>query len=96
MTNLLNKSNDQPSKFKTRKWVEVSDDSNGTYKTRMQIKFYIFMLMSSLRDYSAVYIFVKGTITITGAGVDAVLVSRQKIRKHHSKIVRHSLVASAK
>ena len=74
MTNLLNKYNDQPSKFKTRKWVEVSDDSNGTYKTCMQIKFYIFMLMSSLRDYSAVYIFVKGTITITGAGVDAVLV----------------------
>ena len=74
MTNLLNKSNDQPSKFRTRKWVEVSDDSNGTYKTGMQIKFYIFMLMSSLRDYSAVYIFVKGTITIAGAGVDAVLV----------------------
>ena len=78
MTNLLNKSNYQPSKFRTTKWVELSDDSNGTYKTGMQIKFYTFMLMSSLRDYSDVYIFVKGTITITGAGADAVLVWADK------------------
>ena len=72
IANLLddNKSN-QPSKFRTKNWVEINDESRGTYNVDSQIKFKTTMLKSSLCDYSDAYILVKGTITITGAGDDA-------------------------
>ena len=72
IANLLddNKSN-QPSKFRTKNWVEINDESRGTYNVNSQIKFKTTMLKSSLCDYSDTYILVKGTITITGAGDDA-------------------------
>ena len=72
IANLLddNKSN-QPSKFRTKNWVKINDESRGTYNVNSQIKFKTTMLKSSLCDYSDVYILIKGTITITGAGADA-------------------------
>ena len=72
IANLLddNKSN-QRSKFRTKNWVEINDESRGTYNVNSQIKFKTTMLKSSLCDYSDTYILVKGTITITGEGADA-------------------------
>ena len=72
IANLLddNKSN-QPSKFRTKNWVEINDESRGTYNVSSQIKFKTTMLKSSLCDYPDSYILIKGTITIAGAGDDA-------------------------
>ena len=67
---LLESTSDNLSKFRTRNWVEINDDSRGTY-TNADIKFKPTMLKSDLCDYVDAYIFVKGTITITGAGDDA-------------------------
>ena len=64
----LNASN-QLSKFRTGNWVEINDESRGTY-TSNDIKFKTTMLRSNLCDYADAYILVKGTITITGAGDD--------------------------
>ena len=66
----LNASN-QRSKFRTKNWVEINDESRGGYTTGSDIKFKTTMLRSSLCDYADAYILVKGTITITGAGDDA-------------------------
>ena len=60
----------QPSKFRTKNWVEINDESRGTY-TSNDIKFKTTMLRSNLCDYADAYILVKGTITITGAGDNA-------------------------
>ena len=70
IANLLDNASNQPSRFRTRNWVEINDDSRGTY-TNADIKFKTAMLKSDLWDYADAYIFVKGTITITGAGDDA-------------------------
>ena len=72
IANLLddNKSN-QPSKFRPKNWVEINDESRGTYDVNSQIKFKTTMLKSNICDYSDAYILVKGTITIVGAGADA-------------------------
>ena len=75
IANLLddNKQN-QPSKFRTKNWVEINDESRGTYNVNSQIKFKTTMLKFmpfSLCHYSDAYILVKGTITIAGAGDDA-------------------------
>ena len=69
MTNLLDNASNQLSKFRTRNWVEINDESRGTY-TSNDIKFKTTMLRSNLCDYADAYILVKGTITITGAGND--------------------------
>ena len=65
--NLLDNVSNQPSRFRTRNWVEVNDDSRGTY-TNADIKFKTTMLKYDLCDYTDAYIFVKGTITIIGQG----------------------------
>ena len=70
IANLLDNAPNQPSRFRTRNWIEINDDSRGTY-TNTDIKFKTTMLKSDLCDYADAYIFVKGTITITGAGADA-------------------------
>ena len=68
---MIDDTSNQPSKFRTKTWVEINDESRGTYNVNSQIKFKTTMLKSSLCDYSDAYILVKGTITITGAGADA-------------------------
>ena len=67
---LLDNTSNQPSKFRTRNWLEINDDSRGTY-TNSDIKFKSTMLKPNLRNYSDAYILVKRKITITGAGDDA-------------------------
>ena len=54
----------EPSKFRTRNWIEINDESRGAYNVNSQIKFKTTMLKSSLCDYSDTYILVKGTITV--------------------------------
>ena len=71
IANLIDDASNQPSKFRTKNWVEINDESRGTCNVNSQIKFKITMLKSSLCDYSDAYILVKGRITITGAGADA-------------------------
>ena len=52
-------------------WVEINDESRGTYNVNSQIKFKTTILKSSLCDYSDAYILVKGKTTVTGTGDDA-------------------------
>ena len=63
--NLLDNTPNQPSKFRTKNWVEINDDSRGMYNTNSQIKFKTKMLKLSLCDDSDACILVKRTITIT-------------------------------
>ena len=71
IANLIDGTSDQSSKFITRNWVGINDESRGTYNPNGQIKFKTIMLKSSLCDYSDAYIVVKGRIKITGVGADA-------------------------
>ena len=66
---LLDVGSNQPSKFRTRNWIEINDDSRGTY-TSKNIKFKTTMLRSNLCDYGDAYILVKGILTTTGVGDD--------------------------
>ena len=52
ITNLLGNASNQPSKFKTKNWVEINDESRGVYNFNSQIKFENTILKSSLCDYS--------------------------------------------
>ena len=54
----------QPSKCKTKNWIEINDESTGRYNEDNQIRFKTSMLMSILCDYSDAYILVRGTIIV--------------------------------
>ena len=62
---MLDTESNQTCKFKTRNWVEMNDESRGTY-TSNDIRLKTTIVRSILCDYA--YILVKRTITITGAG----------------------------
>ena len=54
IANLLDSAPNQPSKFRTRYWVEINDESRGTY-TSNDIEFKTTMLRSNLCDYIYIY-----------------------------------------
>ena len=64
IANLIDDTPNQPSKFRTKNWFEINDESRGAYKVNSQIKFKTTMLKSSLCDYSDAYILNKGTISV--------------------------------
>ena len=74
IANLIDDVSNQPPKFRTKNWVEIIEESRGTYNVISQIKFKTKMLKSSLCDYNDACILVKGTITVNStaaAGADA-------------------------
>ena len=64
VANLLNNESNKPSKFRTKKWVEINDDIIGAYSPNRLIRFKAAMLRSSLCDYSDTYILIKGNKTV--------------------------------
>ena len=91
ISNLLESTSDNLSKFRTRNWVEINDESRGNY-ANSAIRFKTTMLRSNLCDYANSYIPVKGTITITGAGDDAAAKRADERNKgEHLQIVHHLL-----
>ena len=68
---MIDDASNQLSKFKTKTWVEINDESRGTYNVNSQIKFKNAILKSCLCDYSDAHILVKEKIIITGRRADA-------------------------
>ena len=64
IANLLDNTSNQPSKFRTKNWVEINNDVRGVYSPNKQIRFKTSMPRSSLCDYSDAYILAKVNITV--------------------------------
>ena len=78
ITNLLDNGSNQPSKFRTKNWVQINDEWRGTYPVTSQIIFKTIMLKSTLCDYSNAYILLKGTITVHNTGTAVAPNNRNK------------------
>ena len=61
--NLLDDTTNHPSKFRTRNWVKINDESKGRYDNS-DLKFTTSIIRSNLYDYSDSYILVKETRTV--------------------------------
>ena len=70
IANLLDNESNQPSKFRTRNWVEKNNEARGEYSPDKQIRFKTAMLRSSLCDYSDACIPVKWNITVNNTAAD--------------------------
>ena len=66
IVNLSNDSDNENSKFATRKWYVIDSGSNGNYSKDDEIKFLTRSIESSLCDYSDAYILVTGNINSRG------------------------------
>ena len=64
IVNLLNGSDNENSKFATKKWYIIDSESNGNYSHHNPIKFLTKSIESSLCDYSDAYILVTGDIAV--------------------------------
>ena len=68
ITSLLCTASDNVSRFITKKWIKVHDQSGNAedrYNPSKHIRFKTSMLRSDPCDFSDVYIVVKGTIAVT-------------------------------
>ena len=72
IVNLLNGSDNEKSKFATKKWYVIDSEVSGAYSENEQIKFLTNSIESSLCDYSDGYILVTGNITSGGNNTKAV------------------------
>ena len=61
---MLDNAPNQPSKFRTKNWVEINDESRGTYNVKRKINFKTTILKCRLCDYNDAYVLVKGSITV--------------------------------
>ena len=70
IANLLGNADNESSKFATRKWYVINDQSNTDYgngdENGTTIKFETKVIKSNLCDYSDAYILVTGDITVMG------------------------------
>ena len=65
IVNLLNGSDNNNSKFATKKWCIIDSESKGNYSHENPIKFSTSSLESILCDYLGAYILVTENITVT-------------------------------
>ena len=72
--NLLSGSDNESSKFATRKWYIINDQNNGQYgrgnENDATIKFETKVIKPNLCDYSDAYIFVAGDIKVAGVAAN--------------------------
>ena len=64
IVNLLNGSDNENSKFATKKWYVIDSESKGNYSHHDPIKLLTKSIESSLCDYSDAYILVTGDIAV--------------------------------
>ena len=74
--NLLDNTNNQPSKFRTKNWIEVNDDVLRTYIANSQIKFKNHS--NQVCDYSDMYILVKWKLKQSLEKEQTIAVDRNK------------------
>ena len=81
IVNLLNSSENEYSKFATKKWYIIDSKTSGAYSEDEPIKFLTRSMESSLCDYSDGYILVTGNTTSGGNNTKAAFKNCTPFRK---------------
>ena len=82
---LLDDTTNQPSKFRTRDWVEINDESKVRYDNS-NIRFKTSLISSKLCAYSDAQILVKGTIAVPNTATPGAAANNTN-KKYYLKIV---------
>ena len=87
ITNLLGNTLDKVPRFITEEWIEVNDQSGGTYNPSKQIRFKTSMLRSKLCDYFDTYIVVKGLVAVSADERDRDEMNRPLALKNNAPFI---------
>ena len=71
---MLDDTTNQPSKFRTRNWIGINNESKERYDNS-NIIFKVYVTKLNLCDYSNAYLLLKGTITLPNTEVAAAAVN---------------------
>ena len=71
IVNLLNSSENEYSKFATKKWYAIDSETSGAYSENEPIKFLTRSVESNICDYSDAYILLTGNVTPKGNNTKA-------------------------
>ena len=66
-------------KYSTKKWIEIFDQSSGTYNKNKDIRFETNQLRNDLYDFNDAYIAVTGKITTTNANTPANVIYNRRV-----------------
>ena len=75
---MLDNAVNQPSKFRTKNWVEKNDESRGTYSVNRQINFKTPVVTSSLCNYNDACILVNGKTKVDNTTTAAAPTNKNK------------------
>ena len=89
IVNLLNGSDNENSKFATKKWYVIDSESKGNYSHENPIKFLTSSLESSLCDYSGAYVLVAENIAAVGANSNTKV---QIIKKYKNTNIKLQII----
>ena len=94
IVNLLNGSDNENSKFATKKWYVIDSESKGNYSHENPIKFLTNSLESSLCDYSDAYVLVTRNIAVVGANNNTKVAFKNcaRFRKYRTEINENILI----
>ena len=84
--NLLNDIDNENSKFATKKWYVINDESKGNYPPHNEIKFLTSSLESRLCDYSGTYTLVTGNAISGGNDAKAAVKNCAPFKKCRTEI----------
>ena len=84
---MLNGSDNENSKFATKKWYAIDSESKGVYSHENPIKLLTSSFESSLCDYSDAHVLVTENIAVVGANNNTKVVFKIA---HHSENVEHT------
>ena len=90
--NLLENTPNGPTKFRTKNWVEINNESRGMYNTNSQIRLKTLILRTSLCDHCDGYILLKGTIAVLNTAADDADANNTN-KRLYLKIMHHFLSA---
>ena len=90
--NLLHTTLYQPSKFRTKNWIEINDESKVSHGTGSDMNFKTTTLRSNLCDYADAYIPVKGTAIITSGQLLGQEVVIQRLDDRNKGVILKTVV----
>ena len=90
--NLLHTTLYQPSKFRTKNWIEINDESKESHGTGSEMNFKTTTLRSNLCDYADAYTLFKGTAIITSGQLLSQEVVIQRLDDRNKGVILKTVV----
>ena len=78
IANLIDDTSNQPSKFRTKTWVEINDESRGAYNVNSQIKF-----KTTIQEFHVIQCYLNH-LQLSNVSTDTTVILKEKMLNEKS------------